>query len=141
MFFQFGTCITQLLVRLWHVLLQKFYALSSSYSRNNILTLSVNQIFSFDLLLAIMTVSGKYNTRSTVITHVTKDHRNHVDCGSICNVFCNVILFTINYRPFPHPAFENCLDRQCQLLVRTVRELSFCMGFTYFFIFRYNHLE
>ena len=80
----------------------------SSNSSHHIFTLSIQQVFSVEMVISIGRIPGESNSTSTIQTHIAKDHSlNVTSCSSN---FRDVMKFSIGLGTWIRPTFEDCTD-------------------------------
>ena len=118
--------LKKLVVEIWHQFFKRFELLALFILRifihrsrrpctgNNVLTLSVYEVFTVELILAITRISREGHTRAAIVSHVAKHHGLNVHRRT---PFIRYILDrTIFDRSFAGPAAEYGTDRAPHLL-------------------------
>ena len=87
----------------------------------NVLTLCIGQELTEQALLTGSRVTGKCNTGTTVITHVTESHGLYVYSGT--PGIRDIVVAAVYVCTGIVPGTEYCLDSAHQLLLRIIREV------------------
>ena len=115
MLFQAPGDFLELLVHFGQVLLQATDFGWSANTRDYVLALRVQQVFTIELLLARTGVACEGYARAAIVAHIAEDHALHVD--SRAKVVRNLVEIAIVNGAFVIPGRENGLDGFVQLLV------------------------
>eukprot|EP00438_Fugacium_kawagutii_P021523 Skav233408 [mRNA] locus=scaffold892:134441:141349:+ [translate_table: standard] len=123
----------QLLEDVWHDLFQGWQVgamglaspdgklLWSADACHNIFSLSVDQKFTIEFVLASGRIASEGNSGSTVIAHVTEDHGLHVHCCA--PPLWDVMQLPVGLCTLIHPGVEDCTNGSPKLLLGILWEL------------------
>ena len=103
--------------------LQLIDGLRGTDTCDNILTLCIHQEFTIQLVFSGAWITGKGNTGTAIIPHVSEYHHLYVDSSS--PISRNVIHLAIEDGTLVVPGTEDCFNRAIQLLLRIGREILF----------------
>ncbi len=93
---------------------------------NDVLALCVGQELAHEFLFAGSGITGKCNTGSAIVTHVTECHHLHVDCSS--PAVRNVVVTTVDVCTGVVPRTEHGFDSTDELFLRIGREIDTDLG-------------
>ena len=116
MVFQLVCDLHKLLKAFRQILLQPCDRLRCSDSGYNILSLCIDQVLAVNSLFTGGRISGKGNTGSGGIAHVSEYHGLYIDCST--PVSRNIVHSAVNNCSFIIPGTEYCLYSLHELLSR-----------------------
>ena len=122
--FELFECLRELLFHLTDVH-------RSTNTSNYILTLCIGQELTEQTFCSGSRVTGKRNTSTAIISHVSECHGLYIDCST--PGIRNIIVTTIYICSRVVPGTEDCFDRTHQLLLRIIREVSTNLLFIFSF--------
>ena len=115
------TDIYELIVYFRHNFLQLIDLLRSTNTGYYVFALCIHQELAHQMLLTSCGITGKCNTGTGCLTHVTKCHHLYINCGT--PGIRDIVVTTIYICTRVVPGTENCLDSLHQLFLRVGREI------------------
>ena len=123
MVLQFGGNLHKFCIALRKIFCQFGDRLRSTHTCHHVFSLCIDQILAKDSFLTGGRITGKCNTGSGGVTHISKYHRLYIDSGS--PVTRDIIHTAIDNRTIIVPGTEHSLYRTHQLLFRVLWEIFF----------------
>src|SRR5438270_222830 len=106
--------ILELLIDLGQVLMKSANLGRCADTGYHVFTLSIEQVFTIELLLASAGIACEGHTSSAIVAHVAEDHTLHIDGGT--EGVRNLIEVTVIDSTFVVPRSKDGLDSLAQLL-------------------------
>ena len=119
----------ELIVNLRHHVLELIDLVRSTDAGDNVFALCVQEELTHQMLLARSRISGKGNTGSGGLAHVSECHHLNIDRGT--PGIRDIIVTAVDVCTRVIPGTEDSLDRFDQLLLRIIREISAELGLVF----------
>ncbi len=137
-FFQNVADFFQLSILFGHLILHVYDGLRRSDSSDDVLALSVHEIFPEKDVFSRPRIASKGNPSGRVRPHVAEHHCTNVDSCPICHIRGDLELLPVIDSPFPHPRSEHGFYRNLHLLQGILRKFLPELLFDHRFVFLTN---